>query len=694
VQAATTTVISDNFNRSDGAIGNGWLNTNTTPTASIVNNQLQIKQAAQSGNVTDVAYRPFTETATNQSVSVDVINYRSTINSGVILRLQSSSTIGVRLHSYLITLAGNTDEVYMQERHGTSGTGLIYESPPQSFIDGHDYRFTVTATGSSPTTLTATVYDITSDAQAFTYSTTDSTAALQNPGTVGLYNNNYDVTPTNNPSLWDNFVYTTDDIGTETYTVQASDLWDNGYNNVESPRQSSIARFIFYTNAESVVVNSTTNIVNSPTNYAKLGVRVDDVNQPALSFTTAGTKDFTVSLGAAGTMRKVELISGSLSASSCATICGTYTNSVTYPETADFEVAPPDDAAHKVVIYGDSIAAGGDALPTVYYGFASLLRYDYGYNIQSAAYGSARLATDVGAPLNNAKLDTFVNKLGSYAPETLWLAIGTNDYAHDSMSATDFQVTYAATVDKLIETMPNTHIICQTPVVRKSEVANSFGNTTDDYRAAIVAACTGKDQTYIVDGKAILEVGDISSQAVHPTLEGHAKYAAAVDKVLQTLNPASSFNGLDSHTIGTAEPVTFTVSDDSTNPYKLYDRLASVEVNGSVVSPSDYAVSEGSVVVSLSQDYLDSLAVGTHSLTLAFTGNVHTSSQFTILAEASSANPNTPSGTFSPTVPNTGFNLGKFVGENRGAVLAALAVVIAGLGISVVLVGRKLAKEI
>jgi hypothetical protein len=57
-----------------------------------------------------------------------------------------------------------------------------------------------------------------------------------------------------------------------------------------------------------------------------------------------------------------------------------------------------------------------------------------------------------------------------------------------------------------------------------------------------------------------------------------------------------------------------------------------------------------------------------------------------------STNPNTP---FSPNVPNTGLsNLGKFVSENKGVILTGLAMIIAGLGISIALVSRKLARKI
>src|SRR5690606_14926786 len=48
-------------------------------------------------------------------------------------------------------------------------------------------------------------------------------------------------------TIYSNTVSVTTDASGTTYTVQESDLWDNGYDNVSAPRQSTFARFVFTT---------------------------------------------------------------------------------------------------------------------------------------------------------------------------------------------------------------------------------------------------------------------------------------------------------------------------------------------------------------------------------------------------------------------------------------------------------------
>jgi hypothetical protein len=71
---------------------------------------------------------------------------------------------------------------------------------------GHVYRITLSVTGTSPTTLIATAYDITAGQIVATISGTDDTAILQNPGTVGFFNNDV-----GRSVFIDNFLYTTTD---------------------------------------------------------------------------------------------------------------------------------------------------------------------------------------------------------------------------------------------------------------------------------------------------------------------------------------------------------------------------------------------------------------------------------------------------------------------------------------------------
>ncbi len=83
--------------------------------------------------------------------------------------------------------------------------------------------------------------------------------------------------------------------------------------------------------------------------------------------------------------------------------------------------------------------------------------------------------------------------------------------------------------------------------------------------------------------------------------------------------------------------------------------LASVLVDGKAVSPSDYTVTTGSTIVTFPASYLDSLPVGSHTVTVNF-GSYGTSSGTMHIAAASSAD-GTGSGSTDQsavTIPNTG----------------------------------------
>jgi lysophospholipase L1-like esterase len=186
---------------------------------------------------------------------------------------------------------------------------------------------------------------------------------------------------------------------------------------------------------------------------------------------------------------------------------------------------------------------------------------------------------------------------------------------------------------------------------------------------------------------------------VHPTDVGYVSignlWAAAFNRVIiEPLTLTHDFTGttIDSHTKETATGLEYTVDKDIAWFDVQSGYFANVLVDNIIVDPSDYTASSGSTVITLAPSYLDTLAVGPHSLTVRFTDGVNFTSAFNILA-ANTSNGNSSSSGNGLASPNTGTNLGKFINENKSAVLAALAAVIAGLGISIVLVGRKLTKN-
>jgi len=320
---------------------------------------------------------------------------------------------------------------------------------------------------------------------------------------------------------------------TTTYTVQQADFWDNGYDNVAVPRQSSFSRFIFTTDAASVVVTGSTTMQAAYPTFAHLGVRVDGVDQSPLIFTANGSQSFTVNLGSSSTTRTVEIISGAQSKPSSAVI-GTFINSVTYINSATFNIVSPVISNRKL-FYGDSISVGGNATNPESAGYIPLLRNTYSHNIMLEGWGYRSLYEDTNT---SGIRSAFVSRIVSYNPTIFWLAIGTNDYGLNRWSAANFGAAYAATLDDLHAALPSLKIVCQTPLLRNSETANTFGNTTSDYRSQIVNVCTARPWTFLIDGSAILTTSDLAD-GVHPSTSGHAKYALKNNDFL-TITPTVS----------------------------------------------------------------------------------------------------------------------------------------------------------
>lgn len=177
-----------------------------------------------------------------------------------------------------------------------------------------------------------------------------------------------------------------------------------------------------------------------------------------------------------------------------------------------------------MVIYGDSIASGYIASPNSRYGWAMRHREAASYPVSVEAYGSRALNDDTSSAPLQADL---VSRLASLAPTKVWLAIGTNDYGLNRISAATFETRYASLLVDINAALPGATIYAQTPIDRATETANTFGDTLGAYRTAISNAASGKGYVTVVDGTAILALGDLSD-GVHPSTAGMATYATYV----------------------------------------------------------------------------------------------------------------------------------------------------------------------
>ncbi len=181
---------------------------------------------------------------------------------------------------------------------------------------------------------------------------------------------------------------------------------------------------------------------------------------------------------------------------------------------------PPDKARAKrrLVIYGDSIAAGGNADIPGIHAWGPLLRQEY--DVAFEASGWKRLLDDRG------KLPEVADRIASYKPAIVWLAIGVNDYQGPTpMTTAEYTNTYTRFLDLLHEKLPDALVIAQSPLVKGNEAnANAAGHTLADYRTAVKTATRERTWCRYVDGSKILALPDLAD-GVHPSTAGMAKYA-------------------------------------------------------------------------------------------------------------------------------------------------------------------------
>lgn len=291
-------------------------------------------------------------------------------------------------------------------------------------------------------------------------------------------------------------------------------------------RTSPFARAEYTTTATELFVAGNSTVYGTFPSYGQIGVYVDGVFSTTVQAGVAGAFNHFLSLSAGS--KTVSFVNGLTSdPTQTGAFLGTFLTGVT--ANAAMTASTPSPTG-RVLIYGDSIAVGANSTIPVSQAWNQLNRNDYAPNsIATEAWGFRSLNVDcVDATARNA----FVAKVVAYAPERIWLAIGTNDYGLNKWNAAAFGTAYAALLDALNTALPSVPIYCQTPIVRTTETANIFGDTLGAYRTQIATAVSTRTAyATLVDGTTFLTTGDLAD-GVHPTNAGHVIYAAAVDAVL------------------------------------------------------------------------------------------------------------------------------------------------------------------
>ncbi len=195
-----TTVFEDDFNRSDRDINgdNSWISSYSSAQSShkIVDNCLSVEDYSdQNGIATCYTKRPDTEAAISQRVSVDIKNpntftYFSSANVHV-RYVADANSVGPAQNYYVAVtqqsikigkICGDWSPSSTATKALDNGGGEVF----YVYNANNDYRIELIAEGTTPTTLTATLYDKTAGVAVATVSGTDYQSELQQEGTVAL----------------------------------------------------------------------------------------------------------------------------------------------------------------------------------------------------------------------------------------------------------------------------------------------------------------------------------------------------------------------------------------------------------------------------------------------------------------------------------------------------------------------------
>jgi lysophospholipase L1-like esterase len=287
--------------------------------------------------------------------------------------------------------------------------------------------------------------------------------------------------------------------------------------------QPALSYGIFQTGATSVIVdvyNTTPDGLN-----ASADISIEDGSGVKTYKLQSGNSRIVHSLPAGG--KQVIITSGGQSWRN-GEMRGVFIKKITFEGSA-FQVGLP---GKRILVYGDSLAAGGSVDNPSAEAWPVLLRKHYSVIVD--AYGYRALYDDAFSPANRSEL---ASRFSSWRPDYIWLAIGANDQTFGQWPAEDFGMAYGATLNAIHSSNPQALLFVQSPILQANESPNLLGENLEDYRQQIAAACLARPSWCIfVDGKssAFPQPDELDKDGVHLTTESSAKYAEAVLTIISS----------------------------------------------------------------------------------------------------------------------------------------------------------------
>ena len=183
----------------------------------------------------------------------------------------------------------------------------------------------------------------------------------------------------------------------------------------------------------------------------------------------------------------------------------------------------------KMVIYGDSIAAGDHADTPAMQAWGAILRKKY--DVALYASGWKRMQDDF------ENFDIIAKRTASWNPDIIWIAIGVNDYqGPNPVDTKTFAEKYRIFLETLRTRMSKVKIIAQSPIIKTNEhTQNVAGHNLADYRTVIKQTAEDVVNCEYAEGLDILLEPDLID-GVHPHTQGMAKYAKWATEFLNKQN--------------------------------------------------------------------------------------------------------------------------------------------------------------
>ena len=573
-------VFQDDFTRADSTdLGNSWVEQNAS-VGSISSNKMLISSTSASAINVNRISRPMIERYQDQTVSAEFSYGTASRISGMFFRTQSVSG---NLTGYATSFNWNTSTLGVSRLSNGTSTAISGGSLTlsQAINQAHTYRLTASAIGISPTTITITLHNVTTDTQAGTITVTDSFAGLQTTGTVGLYNNDNAATVN-----IDNFIYSAADYTAPvvtTYTtvpVSNSEISFSPYNwyDATTYRQANSGGAYFkvaFTGTTLGLAIDDSQIGSTTTTDYQMRAYIDGSSIPIeKTFADVDAQDivlFTDSLSAGNHYAIVYMQPPAASVNRWAgnPVTAIMVEGVALQEdegVISLTGTPLEDASIRTIFYGDSITEGANS---TYYenGYAPklgrLLEIEYG----QAGYNGLRWTTDHSTTFVTAlysgdvTIDSWANHSTSKSrltggvytdgtPDGIFNALGVND-ARNSLDAPTMRSRVAGWIDAVRDaSSTSTDIYMIVPF--------NFGNTYATYKTAYLggvsdyrAANPSDYNVHIIDlGVTAWNIVDTnSSDDLHPDDTGAGLLANLIYDTLEPL-PVASFTASATSTPG------------------------------------------------------------------------------------------------------------------------------------------------